>query len=337
MKCCSACFGDHQIHSAIFGKPELNNGTCSFCLTENVALESPLALRDNFFEPLISGYFEDDSGKSLVEWFKEDWGLFKNPIMDIPHSMRLLGEILDNGDIVRRKFLPIVDQTKPTSLQIWKELRDELRYKNRFFPTSNLDFYALEKLFGSLQLELEQETNWYRARIQSDEIVFNESEMGAPPHKLSSFGRANPAGIPYLYLASDKITAISEVRPYTGEKAAVATFNINKELSVIDLRDPRDTISPFMFLDNLLSIREDVLFLDQLGIELSQPVLPNYAAIDYTPTQFLCEFIKKSGYDGVMYKSSNGTGTNLALFNPDNGSASTIETLTISSVTVALS
>lgn len=337
MRCCSACFGDHQIHSGIFDRVGLNYGDCSFCGTKNVTLESPLALKDSFFEPLISGYFEDASGKLLVEWFKEDWGLFKHQVMDIPRTQQLLAEILDDGDIVRRKFQPIVDDTKPTSLQIWAELRDELRYKNRFFPTSNLDFNALEKLFGSLQVKLSLETNWFRARIQPDGIVFNVENMGAPPHKLSSFGRANPAGIPYLYLASDEITAISEVRPHTGEKAAVARFNIDKELTVVDLRDPREAISPFMFLDNLLSIRGDVFFLDQLGIELSQPIPPNYAAIDYTPTQYLCEFIKKSGYDGVMYRSAIGTGSNLALFNPEDGYFSNIQTHTILSVTVVLS
>lgn len=338
MQCCSTCFGDHQIHSAIFDRSDLNSGDCSFCGTKNVSLESPLALKDNFFEPLISGYFEDDSGRLLVEWFKEDWGLFKNPVMDIPRSMSLLAEILDDGDIVRRKFQAIVDDTKPSSLQIWEKLRDELRYKNRFFPTTDLDLNALEKLFGSLQLRLKQETtSWYRARIQPDGRVFSEENMGAPPRKLSSSGRANPAGIPYLYLASDKITAISEVRPHTGEIAAVAEFNIDQELSVIDLRNPRETISPFMFLDNLFSIREDVFFLVQLGIELSQPVLPGYAAIDYTPTQFLCELIKKSGYDGVLYRSSIGAGTNLALFNPNTGNISSIQTHTISSVTIALS
>jgi hypothetical protein len=40
------------------------------------------------------------------------------------------------------------------------------------------------------------------------------------------------------------------------------------------------------------------------------------AAIDYTPSQYLCEFIKNCGFDGVIYPSSVGAGINLALFDP---------------------
>lgn len=35
-----------------------------------------------------------------------------------------------------------------------------------------------------------------------------------------------------------------------------------------------------------------------------RPVVPQAAAIDYTPSQYLCEFIKKCGYNGVVYLSS---------------------------------
>lgn len=337
MKCCSACFGDHQIHSGIFAREGLSVGRCDFCGSTNVTLESPVALRDSYFEPLISAYYQDDDGKPLVEWLKNDWGLFNNPAMDTHRCMNLLHHILDDGDIIMRNFKPIIDDSKSTSLKLWNELRDELRYTNRFFPSTNLDYNALAKLFGSLLFRVSEDSDWYRARIQPEGETFDEDDMGAPPAKLSSFGRANPAGIPYLYLASDPITAISEVRPHTGEQAAVAKFNFSKQLTVIDLCDPRNTISPFMFLDNLIAIREDVFFLAQLGLELSQPVLPNFAAIDYTPTQFLCEFIKKSGYDGVMYKSCIGDGTNLAVFNPENRVFSEITTHTIEKVTVDLS
>jgi hypothetical protein len=53
-----------------------------------------------------------------------------------------------------------------------------------------------------------------------------------------------------------------------------------------------------------------------LGEELTRPVLQSGAAIDYIPTQYLCEFIKKCGFDGVVYRSSVSEGINLALFNP---------------------
>ena len=63
-------------------------------------------------------------------------------------------------------------------------------------------------------------------------------------------------------------------------------------------------------------MRSDLPFLERLGEELTRPVLPHAAAVDYTPSQFLCEFIKGQGYNGVLYRSSVSQGINLALFEP---------------------
>jgi hypothetical protein len=63
-------------------------------------------------------------------------------------------------------------------------------------------------------------------------------------------------------------------------------------------------------------MRNDLPFLERLGDELTRPVVPLSAAIDYTPSQYLCEFIKKCGYHGVVYRSSISNGINLALFDP---------------------
>jgi hypothetical protein len=63
-------------------------------------------------------------------------------------------------------------------------------------------------------------------------------------------------------------------------------------------------------------MRADLPFLARLGDELTRPVVPQSAAIDYTPSQYLCEFIKKCGYQGVIYRSSVSDGISLALFDP---------------------
>jgi len=77
-------------------------------------------------------------------------------------------------------------------------------------------------------------------------------------------------------------------------------------------------VSPFLLEDSadIGRMRNDLPFLERLGDELTRPVLPQAAAIDYTPSQYLCEFIKKCGYDGVIYRSSVSEGMNLALFTP---------------------
>ena len=142
-------------------------------------------------------------------------------------------------------------------------------------------------------------------------------EMGAPPAHLAGHGRANPAGIRYLYLGSTDETAVAEVRPHTGELACVARFEV-PAIRALDLRDPRKSASPFILenREQMAALRAGLPLLERLGEELTKPVQPRSAAFEYIPSQYLCEFIKKQGYQGVIYRSSVSDGVNLALFDP---------------------
>jgi len=179
---------------------------------------------------------------------------------------------------------------------------------------------------------------WYRARIRTSDVRYEIDEMGAPPKRLATHGRANPPGIPYLYLGSLPATAAAEVRPHTGEVACVADFTVAGALHAVDLRNPRKLVSPFILADAgaIGQLRADIPFLERLGEELTRPVLPQGAAIDYVPSQYLCEFIKKSGYDGVVYRSSVSEGINLALFNPAKAIGGNVRLYNISRVSVTV-
>jgi hypothetical protein len=317
MNCCAECFGDRGLRKDIIPMSSTAVGLCSYCGSENVAVVAPPQLA-KFFELLINAYEKSEEGKTLVEWFREDWGMFEHPRMDVPRAKDLLAEILDDGNIVRQVFTPVSD-LGVDRLSEWEKLREELMHHNRFFPGENFDLDRLKVLLPPLTLDASEVPNlWYRARIQSGEKPFPLAEMGAPPNKVASHGRANPAGIPYLYLGSTHATAISEIRPHTGEIACVAEFTTPNNLELIDLRRPRKMVSPFLLEDSvdIARMRSDLPFLERLGDELTRPVLPQSAAIDYTPTQYLCEFIKKCGYHGVIYRSSVSDGMNLALFTP---------------------
>lgn len=313
--CCPNCFDDRGLRHDII--PSLNPiiGDCDFCGSREVALVEPQVLRD-VFEMLISVYEPNPAGKSLVEWMKEDWELFSHPRLDNAHAKELLAEILDDGQVVRQAFAPSADY-QSEALARWETLRDELMYRNRYFLDEALDTDRLEELLVFLPADDMPET-WYRARILAGDAPYPIAEMGAPPKRLATHGRANPPGIPYLYLGSIPETAAAEVRPHTGEVACVAAFTIPGPLHVVDLRNPRKLVSPFLLAgaSAIGQLRADIAFLERLGDELTRPVLPRGAAIDYIPSQYLCEFIKKKGYDGVIYRSSVSSGMNLALFAP---------------------
>lgn len=313
--CCPECFDDRGLRRDIIPSISSGAGVCDFCGSKGVALVEPRALSD-VFELLVGVYEPNSAGKTLVEWMKTDWQLFGHPAMDVAHAKELLAEILDDGDIVRKSFVPSTAYDSKALAQ-WENLRDELMWKNRYFLDEVLDVDRLRELLGHLPAD-DMPGLWYRARILASDTLYPIGEMGAPPKRLASHGRANPPGIPYLYLGSFAQTAVAEVRPHTGEVACVAEFAIPLPLRAVDLRNPRKLVSPFLLADAsaIGQLRADIDFLERLGDELTRPVLPRGAAIDYIPSQYLCEFIKKNGYDGVVYRSSVSDGINLALFDP---------------------
>lgn len=333
-RCCPECFDDRGLREQIFPFLGTELGTCSFCRTNDVGLLEPQKLAPYF--GLVANVYEiSDDGKSLVEWMKEDWQIFSHPAMDVAHAKELLAEILDDGEIVRTSFVPSPSY-KSGGLVQWETLRDEMMYRNRWFLDMSLDTDRLRQLLDHLPASDLPQT-WYRARIRLGDETYEIDKMSAPPKRLASHGRANPAGIPYLYLGSKPETAAAEIRPHTGEITCVADFTI-PNIHAVDLRNPRKLVSPFILEDAsaIGQLRADLPFLERLGEELTRPVLPSGAAIDYIPSQYLCEFIKKSGFDGVVYRSSVSDGINLALFDPDKATGGTVSLYNVSKVSVTV-
>lgn len=313
-RCCPECFDDRWLRDHHFPTLNPSHGTCGYCRTNNVPLVEPRKLADEF-ELLVNVYKDDPEGETLVELMKADWLLFPNNKLDAANASQLLGEILDNGEIVRKTFSAPSTHTSEALVR-WQTLRDELKCKNRWFLEQDIDH---DRLGGQLNMLIATglPEKWHRARKHTGDKPFTICDMGAPPAKLASQGRANPAGIPYLYLASQPDTAIAEIRPHTGEIVYTAEFDTSA-IRAVDLREPRRIVSPFLLEDSIQigQLLADLRFLEQLAAELTSPVLPQRAAVDYIPSQYLCEFIKKKGFDGVLYLSSVGNGFNLALFDP---------------------
>jgi hypothetical protein len=312
--CCANCFGDSFLDNHI-PKISSSKGTCNYCNSVNVALIEPSALLDNF-QAVSSVYGEDDGAdaKSLVEWFQEDWQIFTS--LDAVKATALLGEILNDGELVRKRHIPRTVLALAT-IEKWTSFRDEIMWKNRFFVKHELDLDRLESLFETyLETDASPFGNQlFRARIQNDDSTIPLAKMGKPPAKEVKNGRANPVGIPYLYAASTPETAIAETRPHPGDRMYVARFKVISPLRLLNLLHPRKTISPFEIDElELPGLRYDLSFLCHLESELSKPILPRVADLEYLPTQYLCEFIKNCGYDGVAFKSSISVGANIALF-----------------------
>lgn len=182
-------------------------------------------------------------------------------------------------------------------------------------------------------VSLPRNTVLYRARINDinhSSTPFKLEEMGAPPAFLAGHGRLNPRGIPYLYLASSKLTAISEVRPWVGCDVTLAEFNLSVDYSLINFSQKYFVNIPqgIEFEGFEFSWRELITWL------FSAPFDPRDDTA-YIPSQFLAERIKGAGFDGIIYDSPlSSEGYNVTLFNVNSVSPSCREKARVTSIEI---
>jgi hypothetical protein len=132
----------------------------------------------------------------------------------------------------------------------------------------------------------------------------------------ASEGRLNPKGIPCFYLATDKDTAMAEVRPWIGSYISVGRFKTLRDLVLVNCAVEHDPFSHIYTEEPGPAEREKAVWA-YVDRAFSQPVSVNESSAGYAPTQILAEAFRSHGYDGVVYKSLLGKGFNVALFDID--------------------
>ena len=150
---------------------------------------------------------------------------------------------------------------------------------------------------------------------------FSAQDSDAPPPQYANHGRANPKGISYLYTARDQRTAISEVQPTIGQLVSVGKIKTKKSLKLFSF-DFSDAYKHSGLMDiPLVKFKEHMgmsfwelqIFFDVISDRYSRPALGNEES--YYATQYLSEFIKNMGFDGIKFKSSLcRRGSNIVLF-----------------------
>jgi len=202
------------------------------------------------------------------------------------------------------------------------------RHGNRYIHNEEVIYFldAVLSTSKARQRSVKGGSNFWRAQLGNDwrSIFHEDEEIGEEacpysPERMKPIsysaieGRANPKGIPYLYLSTNKETAMSEVRPWLGTNISVGQFKTKKELSLIDCSVLHGKGSVIYFEEPNCEKREYSVWahIDEV---FSKPVNPNDKTSDYVPTQIIAELFKSKGYDGIVYKSSLATGFNVVLF-----------------------
>lgn len=116
-----------------------------------------------------------------------------------------------------------------------------------------------------------------------------------------------------MYLATDKETAMAEVRPWLGSYISVGQFKTIKDLLLIDCSVKRAQ-KLVIYLKEPGSAKKEETVWAHIDKAFSEPVNPDESTADYAPTQVLAEAFRSHGFDGIVYKSLLGKGFNVALF-----------------------
>ncbi len=181
---------------------------------------------------------------------------------------------------------------------------------------------------AQLGINLEMRTDDDGSPLYVEPMGYTADRM-KPRRNQAKEGRANPAGIPVLYLGTTEKTAISEVRPWTGTSVSVAQFEILRPLRAIDLSQGHGKTSiGEISLDRLFSggpfepdLKERAVWID-IDNAFSEPVTVSDDLADYVPTQILAELFRDVGYEAIIYKSQfDEAGFNVVIFEPDHADA----------------
>lgn len=139
-------------------------------------------------------------------------------------------------------------------------------------------------------------------------IPYKGSEIGAPPPYIATSGRVNRAGVSFLYCATEKYTAISEVRPHPGDRVSLAKILLNSDAKVFDLSSTM--LLSFFDTDEML---DKLKPLNTLGFLINETIPPS-ERIRYSITQLIADCIRQLGFEGIAFNSTVGGGKNIVLF-----------------------
>ncbi len=319
MKVCANCFSDKELKGFILTSSEI--GDCIVCNSESQPLLDLSELYD-FFQELIDNFRLVDDGLALSSKIQADWSFFTsnniaNQVLNFVLP-RIQTEITSSDELVNYSNEIIAN------FGYWETLKDELKWKNRFV----IDIHRLGKgEFNwdaflcdiNTQFNLTNKIELFRARIhhKSGLPVYDNDKMGCPNKEVACGGRANPAGIPFLYLSEDENTVLYEVRASYLDEISVATFQLKKDNSSVDIVDfTKD--SPLFQPDNVKNTIQGKLLRDRISKDLSKPMRRYDSELEYIPTQFICEYIKVfTGAKGIRFRSSlHREGNNIVFFDP---------------------
>lgn len=276
-----------------------------------------------FLYSLLTLFQYDDNGEPLLNLVQQDWDFFSDSgacrkVLDMVIASD--ATVFEKEGVKNARSLVSYKKSITDCVEVWEQLKVDIKDHHRF----TTDLVKLEnagwKTLLDNQYQLNPGDTFYRARIhykKSDS--FGVEDMGAPTREDSKPGRANPEGIPFLYLSEEAKTTLYETRVIKHDVVTVGEFMIvgKDPIYVEDLTD--------IDLDDVELLDEDVvtlakrrLLIRALSQDMSHPMRRFDSTVEYVPTQFLCEYVQLTqSVCGIRFSSSvYPEGTNIVIFEP---------------------
>lgn len=345
---CTRCVYDPALKKSL--RQHAQSGKCDYCGRRGKV--TPVEILQDAVYSTVGTYYHEPTDAG-VPW---DGGFVIDPIdieevfyeLGFDGHPDLLADIIDadtgNSWVAAANGHWASAHDHEVMLGSWSSFAETVKHKTRFhfglvreaFTAGPQDIEP-SRMLGVLGNRLRpyvraiaKGTIVYRVRIRGQKEAWKPcaGELGAPPPDGARAGRMNPAGIPYLYLAFDRDTALREtgVSETTSDDVFVATFELAEPLLVVDLT--RLPPPPSVFDLDRKDEREKLLFAHGFVNAISQPVTKNGREhIEYVPSQVVCEYLaqvfvpkKDSMLDGLVFPSSvHEGGRNLVVFPTERG------------------
>lgn len=195
--------------------------------------------------------------------------------------------------------------------------KEVMEFLHTLLETSKPRVREIKK--STLLWRAQQGCEIYAARATDRALAFEEEKPYSPKRmkplpRQASEGRANPKGIPCLYLSTKKKTALTEVRPWMGSLITLAKFIITMDLKLVDCSMNALQKIPY-YLNEPAPVQREKIVWTYIDRAFSKPIQCCDQIADYVPTQVIAEFFKANKFDGIIYQSNFDNGQNIALFN----------------------
>lgn len=279
-----SAFANTQGGSIIFGYDEMN-----------AALVGVEPKRIDYLQNKLSSKYKDH-----ITVYTLEINHIVLAVIDVKKSRNL---VYASGTAYTRYGTDIYTRIGDVRSKHLKDFIEEIQFHNRN-PRDTKALELLKEVSTNPERILEPNTQLYRCRIISDKTQienkkpfygFNSKESFVPPANATRDMRANYRYIPYLYCANDPYTSLVEVRPRLGASVSIATIQVNEKLTLLDFT--MKSVSKRM-PDPKINLFSD------LSMLFSKPVTSDDDILDYIPTQFVAEYAKSLGYDGIVFRSS---------------------------------